>query len=154
MNVNLKPHNYKRIKGTTQVRLISTDPYSRFCMGGESVLYVQRGQVFPEESPAIPFEDVPEFVKLALERMDVAGRLRVGFTDKVMAELMDDEDYGQEEDKSDKSEQDEEDDYDDMTKKELKAYIAKEELDITVSKKSVDELRAAIREVEAEEGED
>lgn len=56
-----KVHNYVKVPGSMDVRLVSTDHYVRLRDGERPPVFVQRGTVFPEEGAAFAFEDIPSW---------------------------------------------------------------------------------------------
>lgn len=54
-------HQFKKVNlpdGRTVTQLVKVDAYIRLG-DGDGILYIQRGQVFPEAGPAVPFDEIP-----------------------------------------------------------------------------------------------
>lgn len=73
-----KVHEYVRVPGTQEVRLIKTRPYSRLRSGDTPPIFVQEGKFYSEAGDEYPREAVPAWVRGQLMIKNDQGLAEIG----------------------------------------------------------------------------
>lgn len=74
-------HQFKKVNlpdGRTVTQLVKVDAYIRLG-DGDSILYIQRGQVFPEAGPAVPFDEIPGWFWNQLGHCSIESLIAAGW---------------------------------------------------------------------------
>lgn len=82
--LTLRVHDYARIPGTHDMRLVKTTPYVRLARQGSPPIYVQGGRVYSEGGPEV--STVPAWLPDELAKLTPTVRTEIG-ADKVLAAL-------------------------------------------------------------------
>jgi hypothetical protein len=82
MPLNMHPHEFAEHPETHRIVLIRVTPYVRLTEGREAI-YLQAGQVFTEEGPAIPEERWPDWLPGALLRLNKKAAEEAGFQETI-----------------------------------------------------------------------
>jgi hypothetical protein len=79
MGLNLQVHKYERIKGTQDVRLVKTSPYTVVKGAAEEVpVYIQGGVYYSAGGDRIKKSDLPDWVHEEVGKMSVKAKEEVG----------------------------------------------------------------------------
>lgn len=74
----LKVHHYRRVPGTTEVKLLRKTPYKAFLAQGQPTCFIRAGQAF-SESGDLYEGGIPGFAREQLEKMSAKNLEKLGF---------------------------------------------------------------------------
>lgn len=72
MPVSLRVHEHRKVPGSDETRLVMTNPYIRLS-DGKTALFIQKGQVWSAEGPALPLEGLPDWFWVEANKISKAA---------------------------------------------------------------------------------